>query len=116
VEASEIINSQKFTPARYLLWDVSLRYANLGGHAKQVVNAVVAATSGTSLLALTRVGGPHHVRRVTRLQHPLNVQVIPRPENDKGLSHRKVYSKLKKRGRRKRSIGGFLCHILPGNE
>ncbi len=81
VEAAEIIHSHKFTPAKYLFWDVSLRYANFGGHAKQVVNAVVAAAAaGAPLLTLTRVGGPHHVRRVTRLQHPLNVQVVPRPE------------------------------------
>jgi hypothetical protein len=64
----------------YLLWDVSLRYVNFGGHAKQVVDAVVGAAAGTPLLTLTRVRGPHHVRRVTRLQHPLNVQVVPRPE------------------------------------
>ncbi len=76
---AEIINSHKFAPTRYLLWDVSLWYANFGGHAKQVVNAVVAAAAGTSLLTLTRVRGPHHVRRVTRLQHPLNVQIVPRP-------------------------------------
>ncbi len=74
--------------SHYLLGHVALRNANFSWHPKQVVNAVVLLAAPATLVqggrvTFSRVGGAHHVWRVTGLQHALYVQVVsgPRVEN-----------------------------------